>query len=69
MHVMMYTFCYLLLDGKLAPKMRKQAVEKPEDIISNAGARCDTNSVVNSSLITDVRHSLNNNIVKYLHEY
>ena len=50
----MYT--RLPLDDKLAP-MSGQAVVKPEDTASNADTRCDTNSVVSSSLITDVRHS------------
>ena len=50
----MYTL--LSLDDKLAP-MSGQAVEKPEDTASNADTRCDANSVVRSSLITDVRHT------------
>jgi hypothetical protein len=35
-------------------------MEKPEDTVSNADTRCDTNSVtvVNLSLIADVRHNL-----------
>ena len=49
--------CNLLpLDDRLAP-MSGQAVEKPEDTASNADTRCDTNSAVSTSLITDVRQN------------
>jgi hypothetical protein len=46
----------MLLDGKLAPIRSEQSVEMPEDTASNADTRCDTNSVVNTSL--NVRHNL-----------
>lgn len=57
---------YLLSDhAKLAPTMSEQAVEKPED--NTDATYYDTNSVVGSSQITDVRHSLVT--VKYSHEF
>ena len=56
MHV--YTCTLLQLDGKLAP-VSGQAVhmKKPEDTASHTDTRCDANSDVSSSLITDVRHN------------
>jgi hypothetical protein len=61
MHNIYTHFIFLLLGGKLAPAiMSEQAVQTPEvlDTASNADTRYDTNSVVNSSLIIDVRFSL-----------
>ena len=42
----------------MAPTRSGQAVERLKDTASNADTGCDTNSVISSSLTTDVSHSL-----------
>ena len=47
----------IIPDAKMVPTMSGQAVERSKDTASNADTGCDTNSIISSSLITDVSHS------------
>ena len=50
----MLLILFLLSDAKLVPMMSEQAIEKPEDMSSNADTGYETSSVVSASSSSQV---------------